>query len=169
MRERRKKEEQKGDNGRRKRDKRDVRGYLHETGTNSDRYEIFPAIYMKLGRNAWCMVMGRNDIFCLVNISLTPKYTGLKFAEICYHLNENGTNSDRYENSRLGPAMETTSDRSEFIVRLVSCRRKKNTKKKCIEADTNSSRSEFLSSSRSRVETKSFYQTQGPKLTFLYG
>ena len=29
-----------------------VRGYLHETGMNSDWYEIFATIYMKLGRNA---------------------------------------------------------------------------------------------------------------------
>ena len=42
-----------------------------QTGMNSDRYEIFAAVYMKPGRNAWCLVSGQNDNFCQINISLT--------------------------------------------------------------------------------------------------
>ena len=58
-----------------------LRGYLHETGTNSDRYEIFATVYIKPGRNAWCPVSGQNDVFCQINISLTQKRTGLKFLD----------------------------------------------------------------------------------------
>ena len=52
-----------------------------QTGMNSDRCEIFAAVYMKLGRNAWCLVSGQNDMFCQINISLTQKHTGLKFLD----------------------------------------------------------------------------------------
>ena len=49
--------------------------------------------------------------------------------------------------SRLRPATETKSGRSEFIVRPLSCKR---IKRNCLEADTNHA---GLSSSRSYVNT----------------
>ena len=52
-----------------------------QTGMNSDRYEIFATVYMKPGRNAWCLVSGQNDMFCQINISLTQKHAGLKFLD----------------------------------------------------------------------------------------
>ena len=53
-----------------------------QTGMNSDRYEIFATVYMKPGRNAWCLVSGQNDMFCQRNyISLNQKHTGLKFLD----------------------------------------------------------------------------------------
>ena len=52
-----------------------------QTDMNSDWYEIFATVYVKLGRNAWCLVSGQNDMFCQINISLTQKYTGLKFLD----------------------------------------------------------------------------------------
>ena len=40
---------------------------------------ISAAVYMKLGRNAWCLVLGRNDIFCLiVGNSCIPYYSVFK-------------------------------------------------------------------------------------------
>ena len=36
-----------------------------QTGINSDRYEIFATVYMKPGRNAWCLVSGQNDMSSL--------------------------------------------------------------------------------------------------------
>ena len=73
-----------------------------QTGMKFHRYEIFATVYIKPGRNAWCLASGQNDLFCQINILLTQKQTGLKdvwtWSEICCHLHENGTNSDRYEN-----------------------------------------------------------------------
>ena len=39
-----------------------------QTFMNLDGYEIFAAVYMKLGRNARSLVLGCNDTFCLKNI-----------------------------------------------------------------------------------------------------
>ena len=87
-------------------------------------YEIFAAVYMKLGGNAWCLVLRRNDMFCLTDKYMAdPKAYRLEIsgpAEICRHLHKNGTRV-----SRLGPATETKSDRSKFIARPVSCKRNK--------------------------------------------
>ena len=58
-----------------------LRGYLHQTGTNSNRYEMFATVYMKPGRNAWCLASEQNDLFCQIKISLTQKHTGLKFLD----------------------------------------------------------------------------------------
>ena len=52
-----------------------------QIGMNSDRYEMFAIVYTKPGRNAWCLILGQNDMFCQMNISLTQKYTGLKFLD----------------------------------------------------------------------------------------
>ena len=52
-----------------------------QTGMNSDQYEIFATVYMKSGRNAWCLVSGQSDVFCQINISLTQKHIGLKFLD----------------------------------------------------------------------------------------
>ena len=49
------------------------------TSMNLFGYEILAAVYMKPERNVWCLVSERNDIFCLINISLTQQDTGLKF------------------------------------------------------------------------------------------
>ena len=38
-------------------------------------------IYMRPGRNAWCLVSGWNDIFCVINISLTQKHAGMQFLD----------------------------------------------------------------------------------------
>ena len=48
------------------------KGHLRKTGTNSDRYESFAAVYVKLGRN---------DIFYQINISLSQQHTGLKYLD----------------------------------------------------------------------------------------
>ena len=99
-----------------------------QTDMNFYQYEIFAIVYKKPGRNAWCLVSEQNDMFCQVNINLTQKHTGLKVctqSEICCHLHENGTNSDRYENFSSRSVTETKSDRSAFIVRPVSCKRVK--------------------------------------------
>ena len=52
-----------------------------QTGINLYRYEFFAAVYMKPGRNAWSLVSRRNDIFCVINVSLTQKHAGLKFLD----------------------------------------------------------------------------------------
>ena len=52
-----------------------------QIGMNSDRYEMFAIVYTKPGRNAWCLILGQNDMFCQMNISLTQKHTGLKFLD----------------------------------------------------------------------------------------
>ena len=71
---------------------------------------------MRPGRNAWCLISGRNDISCLLNISLTRRHIveisgrGPKFVVIYMRpvRRPTETNSDR---------SQTKSDRSEFIVR----------------------------------------------------
>ena len=82
-----------------------------QTGMNLYRYEIFAVVYMK---------PGRNNIFCIINVSLTQRHTGCHRSEICCHLHETVTRA-----SRLGPVIEAKSDHSEFIVRPVSCKRKR--------------------------------------------
>ena len=69
-------------------------------------------------------------MFCLKIIRADRKALRLEISrsEICCHLHETGTRI-----SRLGPASETKSNRSEF--RPVSCKR---SKRKCMEANTNS-------------------------------
>ena len=52
-----------------------------QSGVNSDRYEIFATVFMKPGRNAWCLVSEKNDMFCQINISLNRKHTGLKLLD----------------------------------------------------------------------------------------
>ena len=60
--------------------------------------------------------------------------------------------------SRLGPATETKSDRSEFIVRPVSYKR---IKKKCMGADTKSWRFEFVPvSCKYPLTSCTIYQSQ---------
>ena len=122
-----------------------------QTGMNSDRCEIFATVCMKPGRNAWCLVSRQNDMFCQINISLTQEHTGLKFLDpglrfvVIYvrtELTQTGTRI-----SRLGPATETKSDRSEFIVRPVSCKRIKRNIRMSIRTHAG------LSSSRSHVNT----------------
>ena len=41
-----------------------------QTGMNSDRYEMFAIVYTKPGRNAWCLILGQNAMFCQMNISV---------------------------------------------------------------------------------------------------
>ena len=52
-----------------------------QTSMNLYRYEILAAVYIKSGRNAWCLGSGQNDSFYRINISLTQKHTGLKFLD----------------------------------------------------------------------------------------
>ena len=118
-----------------------------QTGMNLYRYEIFGAVYMKPGRNAWCLVSGQNDMFCLINIWLTQKQVfrpGLRFVVIYMRTvrTQVGTRI-----SRLVSATETKSDRSEFIVRPVSCKRIRRNVWRPIRPHTG------LSSSRSHVTT----------------
>ena len=87
-----------------------------QSGTKLYKYETFAAVYMK---------PGRNDMFRLINIRLTQKHTGFTSGPGMTFLviyittlpTQTGTRI-----SRLGPATETKSDRSEFIVRPVSCK-----------------------------------------------
>ena len=97
---------------------------------NLHRYEIFAAICMKPGRNAWCLVSGWNDILFLSNKYMNmadPKAyrleiygLGLIFVVIYMRLvwTQTGTRI-----SCLGPATKKKSDRSEYIVKLVLCKR----------------------------------------------
>ena len=122
-----------------------------QTGMNFYRYEIFATVYMKPGRNAWCLDSGQNDMFCHINISLTPKADklevfgpGLRFVVI-YMVTVRTQIGTRI--SCLGPATETKSGRSEFIVRPVSCKRIKRNVWRSIRTHAG------LSSSRSHVNT----------------
>ena len=45
-----------------------------QTGMNLYWYEIFTTVYMKPGQNAWCLILGQNEIFCLINILITQKH-----------------------------------------------------------------------------------------------
>ena len=122
-----------------------------QTGMNSDRYEIFATIFMKPGRNAWCLVSGQNDMFCQINMIADSKAyrleisgPGLRFVVIYMRTVRTQT---RTRISRLGPATETKSDRSEFIVRPVSCKRIKRNVWRSIRTHAG------LSSSRSHANT----------------
>ena len=100
------------------------------------------------------MLSGQNDMFCQINISLTQKHTGLKFLDPVWDLlsltwerRTVGTQPTGTRISRRGPATETKSDRSEFIVRPVSCKRIKRNVWSSIRTHAG------LSSSRSHVDT----------------
>ena len=125
-----------------------LRGYLHETRTNSDRYELVLVCNFYSGLHETgteCLVpdLEQNEIFCLINI-LTPKSIYLRL-EICgpslrfvvvYMRAVRPLTVTRV--SHHAPATKTKSDQSEFIVRPGSCKCKK---KKIMEADTNSCQS----------------------------
>ena len=121
---------------------------------NSHRFEIFVTVYMKPRRNAWCLVLGQNDMFCQINISLIQEHTGLQFLGavrdlLSFYMRMAQTQTGM-RISRLGPATKTKSDRSEFIVRPVSCKRIKRIAWWLIRTRAG------LSSSRSHVNTPSF-------------
>ena len=89
---------------------------------NLYRYEI----YMKPGRNAWCLVSRRSDLFCPINIWLTQKHTGLRFLDPVWDLLSFARERYEFRQVREFPLpilTETKSDRSLFIVGLVSCKR----------------------------------------------
>lgn len=120
-----------------------------QTGMNFYQYETFATVYMKPGRNAWCLVSGQNDMSCQISISLTQKAfrlaisgPGLRFVFIYMRTVRNQTGTII---SRLGPAIQTKSDRPEFIVRPVSRKRIKRIIWRSIRTHA------CLSSSRSRV------------------
>ena len=69
------------------------------------------------------------NMFCLINISETQKHRVLKFLDpvlrfVVIYMRTVRTQTGTII-SRLGPATEAKSDRSEFIVRPVSCKRMK--------------------------------------------
>ena len=133
-----------------------LRGYLHETGTNSDRDEFRPTwnFCNRLHETGTkCLVPGlRTKWHVLSNKYIAdPKAyrleisgPGLRFVVICMRTVRTQTGT---RISRLGPATETKSDRSEFIVRPVSCRRIKGNVWRSIRTHAG------LSSSRSHVNT----------------
>ena len=128
---------------------------------NFCRYDIFATLYMKPGRNAWRLVLEQNDMFCQINISLTQKRTGLKFSGpglrivVIYMRTVRTQTGTRI--SHLGPASETKSDRSEFIVRPVSCERLKRNVRRSIRTHAG------LSSSRSQCKYPLAHQLHGQK------
>ena len=88
-------------------------------------------------------------MFYQINISpkayrLEISEPGLRFVVILYITTVGSQTGARIP--RLGLATETKSDRSEFIVRPLSCKTEQ--KKECMEVDTNSCRSEFVPVSR---------------------
>ena len=120
-----------------------------QTGLNFYQYETFAAVYMKPGRNAWYLVSGQNDMSCQISISLTQKAyrlaisgPSLRFVFIYMRTVRNQTDTII---SRLGPAIQTKSDRPEFIVRPVSRKRIKRNIWRSIRTHA------CLSSSRSRA------------------
>ena len=121
----------------------------NQTGMNLKRYNNFSSRLQEPGRNAWCQPGFWTKSYLLYKKKKTyiadPKAyklkisgPGLKFVVTYLRTVRIHTGT---RDSCLGPAAETKSDRSEFIVRPVSCKRKK---RECMEADTMSSRSEFF-------------------------
>lgn len=120
-----------------------------QTGMNFYQYEIFATVYMEPGRNAWYLVSGQNDMSCEISISLIQKAyrlaisgPGLRVVFIYMRTVRNQTDTII---SRLGPAIQTKSDRPEFIVRPVSRKRIKRNIWRSIRTHA------CLSSSRSRA------------------
>ena len=98
------------------------------------------------------MKLGQNDMFCLINIWLTQKHTGLKRLDqaslrfvVIYTRMVWSQTSARI--SSLLPAPETKSDRSEFIASPASCKYIGRTVRRTIHTHAS------LSSSWSHVNT----------------
>ena len=80
-----------------------------------NRYEIFAAVYMKLQQNAWYLVLGQNDMFCLINnymadpkaYSLEISGPSLSFVVIYIRMVQTQTST---RVSHLGPVSQTRSD-----------------------------------------------------------
>ena len=85
-----------------------------QTGMNSDLSEIFATVFMKLGRNAWCLISGQTDVFLSNKYIADPKSYRLEISGPCLRFvviymrtvrTQTGTRI-----SRLGPVTETKSD-----------------------------------------------------------
>ena len=148
---------------------RSIRGYLHETGTNSDRYELLP-VWNFCNRlhetGTKCLVPGFGTKWHILSnkyivdrksYRLEISGPGLRFV-IIYTRTVRTQIGTRI--SRLGLANETKSDRSEFIVRPVSCKRMKRNVWRSIRTHAG------LSLSRSRVTTPLDCRLQVTALTF---
>ena len=122
-----------------------------QTGLNSHRCEIFATVYRETGTKCFVPDFGNKMTFLSNKYIADPKAyrleisgPGLRFVVINVRTVRTQTGT---RISLLGPATETMSDRSEFIVRPVSCKRIKRIVWRLIRTHAG------LNSSWSRVNT----------------